>query len=177
MFTFNKNSHFSSVSRYTHQRDRIRSAKMNQNSTDIKKESGIWVVHLHLIITNLTLFPLAWVCIYTFATAKSIRAEVSNYVCVSEWRKGFHRQLIVGHHRSNDASQVRCVITAHNWHIWCVCVDVTLYSCQIQTFILEGRGKKRVKNPHESTKSFIVGICVHIQRTQDCIFLKKSFIF
>lgn len=135
-------------------------------------ESG-WCIFISSLISLCFLWSE---CVFTPLQLQKASEQRCQTVCVSEWRKGFLRQLIVGHDRSNDASQVRFVITAHNWHIWCVCwCDIVQLSNSDVYF--GGARKKREENPHESTKSFIVGICVHIQRTQDCIFKKNHLFF
>lgn len=81
----------------------------------------------------------------------------------------------MGHDRSNDASQVRFVITATT-DTFGVCVDVTLYSCQIQTFILEGRGKKE-KKIHMKAQNPLLWESVYTYRGLKTAFLKKIIYF
>lgn len=111
--------------------------------------AGIWVVCLHLTITeiSLCLFPLAWVCIHTFAGAKSIRAEVWNCVCL--------RGRIVS---SASWVRVRCDIAQHIWcvyacvHTWSIRFHIQSTSASNVGFYFGGTGVVDHQAAEESLK-------------------------
>lgn len=133
-------------------------------------ESG-WCIFISSSLISLC-FP--WPeCVFTPLQLQKASEQRCQTVCVSEWRKGFLRQLIVGHDRSNDASQVRFVITAHNWHIWCV----LMWHCTVVKFRLlfwRGEGKKSRKSTWKHKILYCGNLCTHTEDSR-LHFFKKSF--